>query len=55
MRPERLPQLLYELSCRGALNVIQEVANGHKSFEVFIRYGDAEAVFDRDGQVDFGD
>ena len=37
------------------MDVIQKVADGHEPFEVFIRYGDAEAVFGRDGQVDFGE
>jgi hypothetical protein len=40
-------------SCRGAMNVIKKVADGHKPFEVFIRYGDAEAVFGRDCKIDF--
>src|ERR1700722_12201973 len=41
-------------SCRSPMNVIQKVADGHEPFEVFIRNGDTETVFGRDGEIDFG-
>src|ERR1700722_18364385 len=37
------------------MDVIQKVADDHETFQVFIRYGNAETVFGCDGQVDFGE
>ena len=37
------------------MNVIQKVADRHEPFEVFIRDGDTEAVFGRDGDIDSGE
>src|ERR1700733_8016964 len=45
----------HELSCGGAMDVIQKVADIDEPFEVLIRYGDTEAIFGCDRQVDFGE
>lgn len=37
------------------MDVIQKVADDHETFQIFIRYGNAETVFGGDGQVDFGE
>jgi hypothetical protein len=42
-------------SHRGTMDVIQKIADRDEPFEVFIRDGDAEAVFGRDGEIDFGE
>ena len=36
-------------------SVIPKVADDHETFQIFIRYGNAETVFGGDGQVDFGE